>query len=120
MRQKHLLSLKLFLIALVWLVAGCDKNVPPDDLPPCISAMVDEIQNSKVRNPPAQLWKYEYNGRVVYYFPAYCCDIPSMVYDENCNAICSPDGGITGRGDGRCSDFFCNRTSGVLLWYDKR
>ena len=44
----------------------------------------------------------------------------STLYDENCNKICSPDGGIAGNGDGLCPDFFTNRTNERLIWEDKR
>ena len=31
-----------------------------------------------------------------------------------------PDGGITGRGDGKCTDFFQTRTDERLWWADTR
>ncbi len=44
----------------------------------------------------------------------------STLYNENCNVICSPDGGLTGSGDGQCSDFFDTRTDEKLIWEDVR
>jgi hypothetical protein len=73
-----------------------------------------------VRNPPGSIWRYEYNGKTVYYIPAYCCDMQSELFDGNCNKICSPDGGFTGKGDGKCSDFFTNRKNEKLIWKDER
>ena len=63
---------------------------------------------------------YSYQGRTVYYIPPVCCDQLGQLYDQNCNLICNPDGGITGAGDGKCQDFFSSRTNGILLWEDKR
>ena len=34
--------------------------------------------------------------------------------------ICHPDGGITGRGDGRCPDFFVERRNERVVWRDQR
>ncbi|RLD84716.1 MAG: hypothetical protein DRJ10_00445 [Bacteroidetes bacterium] len=79
-----------------------------------------DIAEGEVWNPPAKVYSYMYNGEIVYYFPSRCCDIPSILYDKNCNAICSPDGGITGDGNGQCSDFFNFRTNEKLIWDDIR
>jgi hypothetical protein len=34
--------------------------------------------------------------------------------------ICQPDGGITGKGDGKCPDFDKNKTNEKLVWQDPR
>ncbi|WP_018478502.1 DUF6970 domain-containing protein [Pontibacter roseus] len=81
---------------------------------------IRELKAKDVRNPPAAVWQYEYDGQTVYYIPPYCCDVPSQLYDSNCNLICSPDGGFTGRGDGKCNDFFEKRTNERLVWKDAR
>lgn len=44
----------------------------------------------------------------------------SRLFDENCNRICAPDGGKTGKGDGKCPDFFEKRTDEKLVWKDER
>lgn len=78
------------------------------------------METAPVRNPPGSVWQYEYKGQSVYYIPAYCCDIPSQLLDSNCNQICSPDGGYTGAGDGKCADFFELRKNEKLIWQDSR
>jgi len=86
----------------------------------CIEKEINNIKSQDVWNPPAEVWQYRYNGQTVYYIPPRCCDIPSRLLDENCNVICSPDGGFTGKGDGKCNDFFSKRTGKKLIWKDKR
>ena len=81
---------------------------------------IDSLSQQPHWNPPAEVWRYNYNGQTVYFIPQHCCDLPSVLYDENCNLICNPDGGITGNGNGKCSDFMDKRKDGVLIWKDIR
>ncbi|MBC5994124.1 DUF6970 domain-containing protein [Pontibacter cellulosilyticus] len=87
---------------------------------PWLSQMIQEMEQGKPSNPPAKVYRYTYNDQQVYYVTGRCCDIPSKLYDMNGNVICEPDGGITGKGDGRCPDFFEKRSDETLIWEDKR
>nr|WP_262893218.1 hypothetical protein [Dyadobacter subterraneus] len=40
--------------------------------------------------------------------------------DENYNLLCSPDGGITGGGDGKCLDFVKKASNQKLIWNDEK
>jgi hypothetical protein len=112
-------NLKLFILGIVFLQAEtCKKELA--NIPPCILTKIAQLKTEKIANPPASVWQYEYNGKIVYYIPAKCCDIPSLLYDSDCNLICSPDGGFTGKGDGKCSDFAEKRTKEKLIWKDDR
>lgn len=104
----------------VLILTGCKKVDVPKDTPSCIKKEIRNIQSHNVRNPPASVWSYEYNGQAVYYIPSYCCDAMSQLFDNDCKQICSPDGGLTGAGDGKCPDFFSNRKSEKLIWQDDR
>jgi len=73
-----------------------------------------------VQNPPATVYLFEYNGSAAFYFIAPCCDQLNPVYDANCVIICHPEGGITGKGDGKCADFFNIATGKEVLWKDTR
>ena len=117
----------LAIFVLMILIAGCavdNSGRLPQASQPSNPAWVDElIQKSStdpVANPPLSVWKYEYNGQAVYFVPAHCCDIPSTLYDAQGTVICSPDGGLAGKGDGKCSDFFDTRTGEQLIWQDTR
>ena len=107
----------VFLVILPLLLFSCKKD---KKISACIEAMIESIKSEDVWNPPAEIWQYKYNGQTVYYIPPRCCDIPSILLDENCNTVCSPDGGLTGKGDGTCSDFFDKRTDEKLIWKDTR
>ncbi|MHC2993269.1 hypothetical protein OB13_17390 [Pontibacter sp. HJ8] len=85
-----------------------------------MEAKIKKLKQEGVRNPPASVWQYQYNGQTVYYIPPHCCDAPGILFDANCNYICSPDGGFTGQGDGKCNDFFEKRTNEKLIWQDDR
>jgi len=95
-------------------------NQPEDENPQWIQDLIVQFQNEPVGNPPQSIWQYFYNGRTVYYIPAQCCDQPSTLYDANGNILCAPDGGYSGKGDGKCPDFFTNRRDEKLIWQDKR
>jgi hypothetical protein len=92
----------------------------PDNAPACIQDEIRKMQAEPVANPPASIWSYDYLGQTVFYIPPQCCDVTSKLLDQNCNELCSPDGGLTGRGDGKCPEFFDKRTDEKLVWKDDR
>jgi len=118
MKKPYLLSMLLIVFLLMF--SFCKKVDVPKDTPDCIKDKIKQIQKEEVRNPSAKVYKCVYDGQTVYYFPPYCCDIPGELYDTDCNLICQPDGGLTGDGDGTCTDFFDERTDVELIWEDDR
>lgn len=109
--------------ALAVVCLGADGNGCGDEdeeTPSCISDMIDTMEEEPAANPPASITRYEYEGETVYYVPQRCCDIPSVLYDSKCEVICSPDGGLSGDGDGRCPDFFDEATDKTVIWEDDR
>ncbi len=110
----------MFVLAAIIGLVACEEIDVPRGTPSCIKSKIRDIQKEPVRNPPAAIWQCEYQGQTVYYIPSYCCDNYSELYDEHCNLICHPDGGITGTGDCACTDFFTNRTNVKLIWNDNR
>jgi len=121
-------TMKLFLtpIAAILFASGsllssCHKDlVLPKDTPACIKEKIVSIKNEPKRDPKAVVYQYEYKGEKVYFIPSYCCDMFSELYDSNCKLICHPDGGITGKGDGKCPDFFSERKHEKVIWKDPR
>jgi len=107
------------IIAVIILLAGCSQSTQMGN-PGWVDQLIKKIESAPVGNPPLSVWRYEYNGQVVYFVPAHCCDISSIVYDADGNFLCAPDGGITGAGDGRCADFFTQRANEQLIWKDPR
>lgn len=108
------------IICLGLLGIECKQDSIAKGTPDCVISLIDGIRNQAVWNPPARVYRYTYQGKPVYFVPQRCCDIPSTLYSESCAVLCFPDGGISGGGDGRCSDFFRTRTNETLIWKDSR
>ena len=112
-------------IALVMLILGlaaCGARPAGEQaqVPAAVAALIQDLKNQPVANPPAYVASYEYSGQVVYYVPPRCCDIFGNLYDSAGQLICHPDGGLAGRGDGRCPDFLNQRTNETVIWRDTR
>ena len=130
-------AMKYFTLLFVSAIVGfaCHRKVPAaapkssldplvvsvgSSLPSCIEQKIDSIRKLPVWNPPAQIEEYEYNGKKVFVVSADCCDFFTTAYDENCNYICAPSGGFTGRGDGLCNDFNEKGKLVKQVWKDER
>ncbi|HMJ47975.1 MAG TPA: hypothetical protein VK498_11645 [Ferruginibacter sp.] len=97
-----------------------DNSTGENVLPACIKKLIAQFKSEEVQNPPRKIYRYLYNGNTVYYVTAPCCDFFTDLYDSKCNLIAHPDGGFTGKGDGRAADFIKTRTAEKLVWEDKR
>jgi hypothetical protein len=82
--------------------------------------MVATKMTQAVTNPPGSITKYTYNGQTVYYVSSGCCDQYNVVLDQQGQYLCAPDGGFTGRGDGKCVDFNDKATNHEVVWQDSR
>ncbi len=116
--MKHIII--LFSILLPLFLISCAPSTSPDGNPRWVQKLIATYQKDTVGNPPQSIWQYEYKDQTVYYVPPQCCDQFSKLYDANGKVICAPDGGFTGRGDGKCSDFFQVRKNEKLIWQDPR
>jgi hypothetical protein len=99
-------------IFLTIIVQKCSKQADQSILP-CIQSKIDLV---KKMNPRAEVYEYRYNGKKVFYFTNNCCDQYNMLYDEDCNPVCAPSGGITGKGDMKCTDFNVKAEQVRLVW----
>ena len=119
----YLVTIFLFLVAACSSVTQTENPQPQStqiEIPAWVSRLIEQYKGEPVGNPPQSIWRYEYRGQVVYYVPAQCCDMFSTLYDADGNEICAPNGGITGKGDGRCDDFLSQRIQELLIWQDPR
>jgi len=125
----------LFIIGIVLLSCSSSKNnnntaaTAPEqllnngndqNLPACVKKMIDQYKVEEKQNPPRQVYSYSFKGQTVYYVTPPCCDFFSDLYDSTCVLIGHPDGGFTGRGDGKMNDFKDTRTNEKLIWRDER
>jgi hypothetical protein len=110
---------KILLLIYLIFIGTCSQTTQSDN-PAWVHQMIEKFQNEPIGNPPQSIWRYDYEGETVYYIPAQCCDKYSSLYDKDGKVICAPDGGISGRGDGRCPYFFQKRTEEKLIWKDPR
>jgi hypothetical protein len=105
------------------LVASCGitcRAPLPDASPEWLVGLVERLEREPVANPPATIVQYRYQGATVYYLPPRCCDVESALYNAAGDLVCSPDGGLTGRGDGKCPDFFTEARVERVVWRDRR
>lgn len=113
----NILVFNLIILFTVFFCVSCSKLDVPNGTPHCIKSKIRKFSKNDLST--GEVWQYDFNGKVVYYFPPQCCDRMSALYDSKCNLLCHPDGGFSGGGDGNCNDFFKNRTNGKLIWKNK-
>ena len=104
--------MKLLLpLGLLFIAAGSCNNksggqtTRNDSIPPCLARQIESFNKKETTNPPIQIDEYTYKGKRSFLFTADCCDQFNTLYDESCNVICSPSGGLEGGGDHKCEDF---------------
>jgi hypothetical protein len=119
-RLEVIKQIGLVLIVLGLAACGAQPAGQSPQVPTAVTALIEDLKSQPVANPPAYVASYDYSGQVVYYVPPRCCDIFGDLYDGQGQLICHPDGGIAGHGDGRCSDFFSQRSNETVLWRDTR
>ena len=113
---------KVFLsLALLALMSreSCSKK-KAEGLPACVQARIDSIRAQPRWNPPARVEEYTYRGRTVYLFSAPCCDQYHTAWDGDCRYVCAPSGGMTGKGDRKCTDFTAEAQLVRTVWRDER
>ncbi len=85
-------------------------------LPTCIKNKIDSFKVAQKHEQPQKIVEYLYKGKKVYYVVMPCCDFFNEVYDDKCKLLGSPDGGFTGKGDGKLPDFFKEVSKEKILW----
>jgi len=85
-------------------------------IPSCIKNKIDSFKLKEAHEKPQRVIEYVYKGKKVYYVVMPCCDFFNEVYDANCNFLGAPDGGFTGKGDGKIPDFFAEAKNEKLVW----
>ncbi|BEG97768.1 DUF6970 domain-containing protein [Bacteroides sedimenti] len=84
----------LFLgIIVMMALISCEKSHPDNGIPECIESKIKELSTSVLAGKDANVTEYRFQWKRVYLFdPAMCCDMPSPVFDSNCNYLGSLGG----------------------------
>jgi hypothetical protein len=99
---------------------GGPCSTPDTTTPVCVLNIIANLQQQQPFNPRAVVNEYYYLGQRVFYVSSDCCDQYNSLYDAHCNILCAPDGGITGHGNGLCSDFYHTAVFQRQVWADPR
>lgn len=117
----------IVLLGLIIVFCGCGKKdqinskaVNINGIPAWIEDFINAKKDTEPENPPASIRECTYNNETVYYVPAPCCDMFDTLYNWDKEKICSPSGGQTGQGDGKCKDFSLDKSSCQIIWQDDR
>lgn len=122
-----LLRLALLTSALSIAVA-CDPTTPTGPVDPDTDADTTPTQTSDVpcpefwdtEFPPMQVDAWTYNDEAVLLASPDCCDqFRDLRSADTCEYICAPDGGFTGQGDMRCTDFFDTAVHVETVWVNR-
>lgn len=117
----YFLQMKFFTSSIViFIVFNSIELSIQNNIPVCIQKKINNILAEPVWNPPATVMKYSYRDQTIFLFSSNCCDQFNSLYDESCHVICAPSGGFTGRGDGRCTDFYQTGKLLSKVWIDQR
>ena len=111
--MKNTLKTLGILIGIILIFSSCEKIDVPNGTPRCIKQKIRQEKDGMLD----KVYKYDYNGEVVYEFRPQINtpDGASYVYNANCDLICWM-GGSSGQGDGQCPDFGEQATNQELIW----
>ncbi|MEP7229457.1 MAG: hypothetical protein ABI691_04350 [Ginsengibacter sp.] len=114
----------LIIVSLMILAIACspgkkttaiNKTPANKTMPVCLQTLITTMA-SETNGSPQSVTKYNYKNQDVYYMVSPCCDKYNIVYDSNCNVLGYPDGGYTGKGDGKMMNFKSEASDEELIW----
>ncbi len=98
----------------------CEGDEPQACPVDFVETSIAKLQAQPKQNPAAEIVGYTYRGATVYYISSPCCDRYNNLYDACGGLLCAPDGGLDGKGDGRCADFAAQATDRRVIWREPR
>ena len=100
-------------------LATANDASPAIAMPACLQTIVNNMAEEP--NGAAQsVMAFTYKNQPVYYLVSPCCDKYNIVYDSACNILGYPDGGYTGKGDGKMVDFKKEAIDGKVVWEKRK
>ena len=103
----------------LFLLVACHREADeptPNEAPACIRLLIEHNGRGNSGESYLAIYRYKYQKRYVYFGDADCCDQYNLLLDSDCQVLCAPSGGFSGKGDGKCSDFFKEATEKTELW----
>ena len=111
--------ISIFLAFLV-ACAGNKKIKNTGKMPACLQTKIKAMIADPHEGSPLSITRFSYRNQTVFYLVSPCCDKYNIVYDSVCNILGYPDGGYTGKGDGKMNDFFNEATNKKLIWQKEK
>lgn len=111
-------SSSILLLGVVMAACVCGEEPLDDAVPLCVKQKITQLENEPKRSPAASITMIVTRNKTYFYTPPYCCDFFGELYDDQCNLVCNPDGGISGNGNGNCPDYTVLEER--VIWEDKR
>lgn len=114
--------MRILVLVLLASVFSCRTSKPSDEQQSStwLEGFIDQKKQEAPVNPPTKITAYLYQSDTVYHVTAPCCDQFSTLYTQSGETLCHPDGGITGKGDGKCPTFRSEAVKLFVVWQDER
>jgi hypothetical protein len=107
----------IFFSAIFFMSCATHKKAQAvNELPSCLTTKIEAMSANPREGAPQSITRYIYKEHTVYYMLSSCCDKYNIVFDGDCNVLGFPDGGYTGKGDGKMPDFHKEATDGKVVW----
>ncbi len=84
-------------------------------MPACLQSIINTMA-AEPNGSPQTVSRFNYKNQTVYYLVSPCCDKYNIVYDSACNILGYPDGGYSGKGDGKMADFYNEASGKQIIW----
>ena len=110
---------KYLLAAGVFIFVSCSSNKvskTANPMPACLQSKITTMKTDPSQGEPLSVIQYDYKGKTVYYVASACCDKFNIVFDSACNVLGYPDGGYSGKGDGKMLDFYAEAENKKVIW----
>ena len=110
-------SIMITIFIIVLLACSSNKKIQGiQEMPECLATKIKTMASDPNQGSPLSVTRYTYRQQTVYYMVSPCCDKFNVVYDSVCNILGHPDGGFTGRGDGKMPGFKKEATNEKVIW----
>jgi hypothetical protein len=85
-------------------------------LPDWLRARIADYERLPASGAPGSIWRITHQGSPAFYLVSPCCDQFNPLLDARGKEICSPSGGFTGAGDGKCPKPMDAGTEAIRVW----